>query len=185
VSETDETLVARYQKGDAGAFRELYFRHRIATFNFILHVVRERTAAEDLHQEIWITAIRAVLAWRPTGTFKSWLFQVARNRCLDHLRKIGRSPVDDDGAGMIEAAPSTVPWEGDPVLRAALLDCIENLNDTQRQVFVLRATQSLTFGEITHVMSSPPGLANRRMQLAVEHLKRCLESKGIGAEGGP
>lgn len=178
----DEILVERYQKGDASAFRGIYYRYRVGTFNFILSLARERMAAEDLHQEIWTTVTRALFDWKPTGSFKSWLFQVARNRCLDHIKKTRRFQVEDDGEDVIENMPAVVPERGDTLLREALLSCIGQLNDSQKEVFSLRAIENMTFAEITEVMASAPGLANRRMQLAVEHVKRCLESKGIRQE---
>jgi RNA polymerase sigma-70 factor (ECF subfamily) len=180
--EPDEVLVERYQKGDVSAFRGIYYRYRVGTFNFILSLAREKMAAEDLHQEIWTSITRAMFDWKPTGSFKSWLFQIARNRCLDHIKKTRRARIEDDGEDVIQNIPAVVPEPVDTMLRDALLSCIEQLNDSQKEVFSLRTIENMTFAEITEVMASAPGLANRRMQLAVEHVKRCLESKGIRQE---
>jgi RNA polymerase sigma-70 factor (ECF subfamily) len=180
---SDEALLLRYQKGDAAAFRDLYLRYRVPTFNFVLHLVRDKAVAEDLHQEIWIGITRSALQWKPTGTVRGWLYQIARNRCYDHFRSRGRAvSEEDDDQALIETAAPIVPQASDGKLRDAIVDCIGTLNDSQRQVFVLRAVQDMTFAEITELMTSPPGLSNRRMQLAVEHLKRCLERKGIRDE---
>lgn len=178
----DELIVERYQRGDAAAFKELYFRHRIGTFNFVLLRVRERAAAEDLFQEIWIKVARAALAFQPTGSFKSWLYQIVRNQCIDHARKKARTPVTSEDEAVIEKAGAIVPSVGDPSLRQALLGCIDELNDDQKEVFLMRLVKGMTFAEITEVMGTAPGLANRRMQLAVEHLKRFLAEKGIRPE---
>ncbi len=176
---SDEDLLRQYQENSAAAFREIYLRHRVGTFNFILQLVKEKALAEDIHQEMWLGVVDSAKRWRPTGEFRSWLYQVARNRCYDHFRAKKRSIVDDDDGEVIEKADHHVPQPSDLKLREAVLHCIGELNASQRQVFCLRAVEDLTFAQITEVMASPPGLSNRRMQLAVDHLRGCLHGKGI------
>jgi RNA polymerase sigma factor (sigma-70 family) len=177
---SDEELILQYQEqNSAVAFRTIYLRYRVKTFNFILHLVKENGTAEDLHQECWLHIIDAARKWRPSGAFRAWLFQVFRNRCLDHFRAVKRSPIEEDEDELIEKAEASVPEPGDISLREAVLQCIGSLNASQRQVFYLKAIESMTFAEITELMASAPGLANRRMQLAVAHLRACLLRKGI------
>ena len=94
----DEQLMLAYREGDAGAFEELYRRHKGGLFRFVLRSVRERAVAEELYQEIWMRAIEARGRYEVQAKFTTWLYTIAHNRLVDHWRKKGLQVVSlDDG----------------------------------------------------------------------------------------
>src|SRR6185436_13995904 len=95
----DEQLMLAYREGDAGAFDELYKRHKGALFRFVLRSIRDRATAEELYQEIWMRAIEARSRYEPRAKFTTWLYTIAHNRLIDHWRKRGLQLVSLDGAG--------------------------------------------------------------------------------------
>ena len=103
----DEQLMLAYREGDAGAFEELYRRHKGGLFRFVLRSVRERAVAEELYQEIWMRAIEARGRYEVQAKFSTWLYTIAHNRLVDHWRKRGLQLVSldqEDGAAMEPAA---------------------------------------------------------------------------------
>src|SRR5437762_7696476 len=84
---SDEALMAAYQKGDLAAFEELVARHERRLWNFLRRFVRERTAAEDLLQEVFLRMIKSAPEWQPTAKVSTWLYTIARNLCTDHARR--------------------------------------------------------------------------------------------------
>ena len=100
----DEQLMLAYREGDAGAFEELYRRHKGGLYRFVLRSVRDRAVAEELYQEIWMRVIEArgryevsaPSADAKSAKFGTWLYTIAHNRLVDHWRKRGLQLVSLD-----------------------------------------------------------------------------------------
>jgi RNA polymerase sigma-70 factor, ECF subfamily len=191
VEDTDEALVARYQRGDVTAFELLLDRHRRGVFRFLSRYVGDPGRADDLAQDCWLRFIGAVPRWKDGGRFKSWLYAVARNLATDAARRAahrdhhplaatarGRRPGDEDGD-----APACAP-EGDVLLRSALQRAITALPDEQREVFLLREYEGITFAEIAEITGAPLPTVKSRMRYALEALRRSLQDSS-GAAGQP
>jgi RNA polymerase sigma factor (sigma-70 family) len=88
--EDDVALLRRYRSGDAAAFAQLYERHRLGLFRFILGLCGDQSLAEEVFQDTWMSLIRTQSDQREAVLFKTWLYQIARNRLIDHWRKNGR-----------------------------------------------------------------------------------------------
>ena len=84
---TDAELVAGTLRGSQEAFRTLVVRFERPVYTLILRMVHDPTAAEDLAQEVFVKAYRHLAAYDPTRKFASWLFKVAHNTTIDHLRR--------------------------------------------------------------------------------------------------
>ena len=87
---SDETLMARYARGDAGAFNALYRRHELRIWRYIERNVGSRATAEELMQEVWFAVARDAERYRPTARFTTWLFTIARNRLIDAPARAAR-----------------------------------------------------------------------------------------------
>lgn len=92
VTRPDETLMEEVRAGNLAAFQVLYDRHHRSVFGFLLRSLGERRAAEDLLQETFLRVFTHRETYRPAATFKTWLFTIARNLLVDHLRQRSRSP---------------------------------------------------------------------------------------------
>jgi RNA polymerase sigma-70 factor (ECF subfamily) len=104
----DEQLMLAYREGDAGAFEQLYKRHKGALFRFVLRSIRDRATAEELYQEIWMRAIEARFRYEAQAKFTTWLYTIAHNRLVDHWRKRGLTLVslDQEESGAAEPPPA-------------------------------------------------------------------------------
>ena len=86
-SVADETLMLAYKSGDVRAFEQLVRRHRGAVFNFLLRLSGNRQRAEDLLQETWLKVVRNAGTWEAKAKVTTWVFTIARNLCMDAMRK--------------------------------------------------------------------------------------------------
>jgi RNA polymerase sigma factor (sigma-70 family) len=83
----DSALMLRYQDGDTAAFETLYRRHNDALYRYLLRHCRNRAAAEDVFQEVWGKIIKARASYRPTAKFTTFMYRVAHNCFIDHIRR--------------------------------------------------------------------------------------------------
>src|SRR5688572_28947603 len=83
----DEELMLAYRDGAAGAFDELYRRHRAPLYRYLLRQCRDAAAAEELFQDVWMNVIRARSSYAVTARFTTYLYRLAHNRLIDHYRR--------------------------------------------------------------------------------------------------
>src|SRR5258708_32371307 len=109
---TDEELLAAYQQGDVGAFELLLRRHRAPLFTFLLRMLGDREKAEDLAQETFLRIVKGAQAWEQRARFRTWLFTIARNLCVDQSRRDRFRRADsldptgpDDKPAMVASVP--------------------------------------------------------------------------------
>src|ERR1700733_15312275 len=86
--ETDESLMARYARGEAEAFEILYRRHEMRTWRYLERTVGNRATADELMQEVWFAVAREAPNYRPTARFTTWLFTIAPNPGIDWIRPL-------------------------------------------------------------------------------------------------
>jgi RNA polymerase sigma-70 factor (ECF subfamily) len=95
---TDQEVVAEARAGRQAAYRELVRRYERPIFSLIYRMVRDRELAEDLAQETFVKALNAVESYRPEFKFSSWIFKIANNVAIDHLRRRELSTLSLDGS---------------------------------------------------------------------------------------
>src|SRR5258705_13771350 len=94
----DADVVALAQQGRDSAFRELIRRYERPVFSLIYRMVRDRALAEDLAQETFIKVLNAIRSYRPEFKFSSWIFKIANNAAIDHLRRRELDTLSLDGS---------------------------------------------------------------------------------------
>jgi len=179
----DDALMRAFAAGDARAFETLFERHRRALFTYLVHQTGDASLAEDLFQEVFLRLIRGSAAYRP-GSFRAWLFTIARNAMTDDRR---RTAVREDEP---ENEPSTAPWETtraephDPVasshageLRTHIEASLRRLPEAQREVFLLRERAGLDLQRIAQVTGANLATVKSRMRYALAGLRRVLSSE--------
>ena len=102
----DSALMLRYADGDVEAFETLYRRHNNSLYRYLLRLSLDRHTAEDLFQEAWGKIIRSRRSYRPTAKFSTYLFRVAHNCFIDHVRRNKRRATETD------ADPDQTPDQG-------------------------------------------------------------------------
>ena len=95
---SDQDLMLRYRDGDAQAFEELYGRHKGPLYRYLLRQTGHAANAEEIFQEVWIKVIRSSERYQPLAKFTTWLYQIARNCFIDHVRRQGRNALEARGA---------------------------------------------------------------------------------------
>ena len=190
--ESDEKLMQLYQKGDEYAFETLYWRQQRGIFNFIRHFIGESGGqAEELMQDVFLKVVKSSTRYRPTAKFTTWLYQIARNGCIDHLRKRKHrittslsQPIGSEEEMVVESTiadnnPSPEKSAHISGITETLKRAINTLPEEQREVFLMREDLNLSFAEIAELISCPINTAKSRMRYALEYLRKSLESEGI------
>lgn len=175
---TDEELMLAYGAGEAGAFEELYSRHRGPLFRFMLRQVRDHSTAEELYQDIWQRAISARERYRPEAKFSTWLYQIAHNRLTDHWRALQhRPPPPEDAVERAEREPDPQTPERHLSAfeeRRRLQRALEELPDDQREAVMLRLEQDLSLEEIAAITGVGRETVKSRLRYALDKLRQKL-----------
>jgi RNA polymerase sigma-70 factor (ECF subfamily) len=190
--QNDEELMLLYQKGDERAFEVLYWRHQRGIFNFICHFIGESgNQAEELLQDVFLKVVKASRRYEPSAKFTTWLYQIARNGCIDHFRKMKHrkttslaQPIDSEEEMVLEstiAGTNPSPEKAAQISEVALVlkEAIAALPEDQREVFLMREDLNLSFAEISELIGCPVNTAKSRMRYALEHLRKTLKREGI------
>lgn len=192
----DEALMRRYQAGDAAAFATLMRRHLGRLFNFIARHTGNKATAEDLAQEVFLRVVERAADFKHEARFTTWLYTIARNQCIDHLRKasLRRHPSLDDGGPDSDRLPLKERLENESVgtsaervamdkeVKERILAGLARLPDEQREVFLLREVSHLPFQEIALVTGVSENTVKSRMRYALERLREGMGDYGNADE---
>ena len=176
----DEQLMLAYREGDAGAFEQLYKRHKGALYRFVLRSIRDRALAEDLYQEIWMRAIEARARYEVQAKFTTWLYTIAHNRLVDHWRKRGLALVSLDQVEAAQAEPPAgADYEPHRVLEAKqtlarFARALEALPPAQREAFLLHEEAGMSVAEIAHTTGANEEAAKSRLRYALSKLREAV-----------
>jgi RNA polymerase sigma-70 factor (ECF subfamily) len=193
MSVSDRSLIAAASRGAEDAYRSLVERYERPVLGLVLRIVRDRAWAEDLAQETFIKAFRALDTFQVERKFSSWLFKIAHNTAIDALRRkqVDTVPLETDDpqrldpldrvAGPDVLAPETVLRGRD--LGAALGAAIAGLRPEYRGVIELRFVQGLAYEEIAEVMDLPLGTVKTHLHRARKSLVETLTSQGWEPSG--
>jgi RNA polymerase sigma-70 factor, ECF subfamily len=168
--ERDRDLVHRYQAGDPRAFDELYRRYFDRLHGYCHRRVGDRHTAEELAQEAFVRALRAMPRFAGERRFYPWMTVIAQRLCIDHHRRSGRvEPADDIDAGSVEP-------DHDFLFRAVDLDhlgqALERLAPRHREVLDLRETEGLAYAQIAEQLQVPLSTVEALLHRARKALRR-------------
>ena len=180
-SPPDEALVRRTLAGEREAFDELVRRHHRALFNYVLRMVGSRDLAADLTQEVFLKAYQALEHFDPAYRFTTWIYRIASNRVIDHVRRRRAILVPIDAGGEGVRSPVLVAHGASP--ERQLLDsesasgfgrALADLPAHYRDLIVLRHFQHRSYEDIAQIKGSPLGTVKNRLFRAREALRRRL-----------
>ena len=176
--EADQQLVERVQKGDKRAFEVLVLKYRHRIFSLVLRFVRDPDEVQDVVQEAFIKAYRALPAFRGDSAFYTWLYRIAINTAKNYLVSRSRRPpgvdieVEDaeylEGAGFLRDNADPESLLATEQLRAAVDGAIRRLPEDLRTALSLREYEGLSYEEIAEVMRCPVGTVRSRIFRARE-----------------
>ena len=188
----DAALMLRVQRGDAAAFTELVEKYKQPVMNLAYRTVKDLTEAEDLAQQVFIQVFKAADRYRVAAKFSTWLFTIARNLCLNEIRRRSRHPAESLDATRLDnedeplrqyedTKNSSAP---DELLQRELTDKIQevlaSLPENQRTAMLLYREQEMSYEEIAEVLdcslSATKSLIHRARETLKQKLKPYLHS---------
>lgn len=191
---TDESLMLRYRSGDLAAFRELYRRHSRGLYNFIAWRSPRRDWVDEIVQDSWANLHQARERYAPQASFRTYLFQIARNRLIDHLRQNrlvlagelqGKSCDGEDAdevhfSALVDSVGQDETQSPEAVLvrrreYAALHAAIKALPNEQREALVLQQFNDMSLEEIAELVAAPIETVKSRLRYAMKKLRQQLE----------
>ena len=172
----DSALMLRYKDGDIAAFETLYRRHNDPLYRYLLRLCRHRDTAEDIFQDVWGKIVKSRASYRPTAKFTTFLYRVAHNCFIDHVRRNKRHANSTDLDAELLCHPGEQPEAlterslAKERLAIALLD----LPDEQRDAFLLHEEAGLNLDQIAAVTGSNRETAKSRLRYAVNKLRAAI-----------
>lgn len=183
----DAELMLRVQRGDLAAFEQLIERYKQPVANLIHRTLGDATEAEDLAQNVFVQVYRSAPRYKVTARFSTWLFTIARNLCLNEIRRRSRHPtesMDQTRPGeeehparqfpdlRIESAPNALMQTE---LHDKLAEALAELPENQRTALVLYQQEELSYEDIGRVLDCSLSATKSLIFRARETLKRRLK----------
>src|SRR3954466_7840605 len=198
-SPPDNALVAAVRRGDDRAFEVLYHRYHRRIHAYVLGMVKDHGRTEDVTQEVFVSALRRMRETEQPLTFKPWLYQIAKNSCIDAFRRSKRAEevsydADDalapgDHSRLVGSGPSPDAAVAAKQDLESLCGAFGGLSETHHEILVLRELEGLSYQEICRGMGmSRPAVestlfrARRRLTEEYDDIvsgARCLRIQGI------
>ena len=181
----DAQLVARSLKQDHEAFGQLIDRHAPAIVNLAYRMVGNRAEAEDLAQEAFLTAFKALSTFRADSKFSTWLYRIAANKCKDWLRtkRPGQGPYDLDADEVLDShvAEHRTPeiLLSQQQVAQELEQAIQRLPPLYREAFVLKHIEGLSYEEMEEILSVNGDTLKMRVYKGRLQLSRELASLNL------
>ncbi|MEJ2236947.1 MAG: sigma-70 family RNA polymerase sigma factor [Gemmatimonadales bacterium] len=186
---TDQEVVERAREGVEPAYRELIRRYQRPVFSLIYRMVRDRELAEDLAQETFVKVLNAIDRYRPEFKFSSWVFKIANNSAIDHLRKKELDTLSLEGGpdattpDRLEATALQIGDSGESPLEelearelgSAIETAIGKLRPEYRTCIILRHVEGRPYDEIAEILGLPLGTVKTYIHRARAELRELLD----------
>jgi len=185
MNKTDEQLIKDYLSGDESAFTEIINNYLKLIYNFSYRLIGNEKAAEDVSQEIFLKVWKNLKKFDTEKSFKTWIFSIAKNTCIDYLRKRKEIPLSvfdsDDGGNVIEDFLQDEEMKADELFalsqdKKQLEIVMNSLSIVQKQVIVLKYTNEMSLSEIAEVMDIPLDTAKSHYRRALLKMRKVVVS---------
>jgi len=171
---TDVDLVRAYRNGDERSAAQLVGRHAAALARFLAGMGADRGDVDDLVQDSFFRAFRALPGWRGESAFRSWLFRIGSNLLKDQFRRRGGRVVVPLEDGNLVARDDPGAQLEARELRERIGEGLSRLPRLEREVFLLRVQQGMPYEEVAVVLQTTPGAARVHYHHAVKKLKELV-----------
>lgn len=178
----DRDIVERILQGDTQAFNFIINNYKGRVFSLLRKMLGNSPDIEDIAQEVFIKAYNHLRDYKPENSFSAWIYRIAANHCLDELRKRKRIP--DKIELEMEVAYTTTPESSylDKERQIALNELIMELDPEQREIFLLRHKQYMSYKEIGEHLSIPISTVQMRLYRARLKLQKFIKASRKGGE---
>ena len=188
----DAALMLRVKQGDASAFAELVDKYKQPVMNFVYRMLRDLTEAEDLAQNVFLQVHKSAHRYEVSSRFSTWLFTIARNLCLNEIRRRSRHPADsmetappeqeDQPARQFEDQKTFLPPQSllHGELETKIEEALSELPENQRTAITLCRQDELSYEDIARVLgcsvSATKSLIHRGRETLKQRLKPYLRT---------
>ena len=176
-------LIRQVANQDRDAFSQLYDRFSSLVFTLAMRMLRARSDAEDLLQEVFVQVWRQARNYSTErGSPEAWIVNIARSRAIDKIRSIRRmekSFVLTDDPARAESSDNVESSAAESEARIAMNSALANLPDTQRKVLELAYFDGLTQTEIANRLAEPLGTVKTRMRSGIQRLRDMLRTQAV------
>jgi RNA polymerase sigma-70 factor, ECF subfamily len=186
--DADVQLMLRFQKGEIGAFQQLFQKYSPSVINFAGHFLGNRARAEEIAQEVFFQVYRWQTRYEAKAKFSTWLFKIAHNHCLNEVRK-GEYRVSKESIGPQEDAegdkrerqlPDTNSSKGEEVLAAKqaarrIEEILQRVPETQRTALMLSRLEGMSYQEVAEVLGVTEKAVKSLVFRATQSLKDGLK----------
>lgn len=176
----DIALIQRYLAGEETAAEELVLRYQRQLYAFLYRMTRDMEEAKDLTQKTFLKAIQGLGGFRGDASFKTWLYQIALNTGLNHLKESRREMVDIDEMAL-GSNDDTLDGLIEEERKQRIRNSLHRLPERQRTAVVLRAYDGLSCQETAKVMGCSEGAVKAHYHLGVKKLREYMEECGYAA----
>ena len=177
----DDELVARCRRGDLSAFEAIYRRHSSALYSLAYRMVGQANDAEDLLQEIFLLAFNKLPSYQGQAALGTWLYRVATNRCLDHLRsRASRNQAMTESLDAKDRPLSSAPVESTPE-RLDIEQSVAKLPDSYRAAFLLYDVEGFEHKEVAEILGVAEGTSKSLVHKARLKIREHLGQSRGGA----
>ncbi|MXR68811.1 sigma-70 family RNA polymerase sigma factor [Shewanella sp. JBTF-M18] len=181
----DQALMMRFTQGDHQAFERLYHKHKGGLYRYFKRQLGDSALAEDLYQETWSRVVKAAAGYEQRAKFTTWLYRIAHNLLVDHVRAL--KPVDslNEPAGGEQPLEATLPSDltgpdgqlEDEQKALILKHCISLLPHVQKEAFLLNVEMGFTAAAIGEIAGVGMEATKSRIRYANQALKACVQQK--------
>ena len=184
---TDQQLIHLYMEGDADALATIVVRYKDKIYTSIYLLVKDKYLTEDIFQDVFIRIIDTLKGGRYTdeGKFLPWAMRIAHNMCVDHFRKVKRTPTinTSEDRDIFEVLNFSEPGADHKMMAGQSQDKVRKMVDLlpedQREVIILRHYADLSFKEIAELTSCSINTALGRMRYGLINLRKMMTEKQI------
>jgi RNA polymerase sigma-70 factor (ECF subfamily) len=171
-----------YGQGDIAAFELLYTKHKGGLYRYFLRHTADQGVAEDLYQEVWGRVINSAASYQPKAKFNTWLYTLAHNKLIDHVRRLKvvntvfdvNSELDDDIDTESVLVNDIVERE---LAGISLKQCLSKLPQMQLDCFLLKEEAGMTLYDISQIVGASLEATKSRMRYAYKSLRTCIANK--------
>lgn len=183
----DLQLIQAYREGELHAIEELVYRYKDRIYSSILFLVKDKYLAEDIFQDVFYKIIDTINGnrYNEEGKFLSWAMRIAHNLCVDHFRRVKRSPAirTTDGQDVFEWIGAADEGPEKAMMKQQSYDRVRRMLDLlpeeQKEVIVLRHYGDLSFKEIADLTNCSINTALGRMRYGLINLRKMMTEKQI------
>jgi len=169
------------RNGEVEMLGVLFDRYQTPLYNFYTKMTQDRAVSEDLVQDVFLRILRYRQTYRPGTAFRTWMYQIARNARLDHVRKAKpEAPLTAEPFSLAPSADSAQQKQEAQMLQRSLME----LPEDKREILILSRFQELKYDEIARLMNCEVGAVKVRVHRALQQLREIYQQleRGAGAK---